>query len=57
MKPLGPIPEGFTTLGGELAIDGRPVSQLVEEAGETPLFVYSKAMIARRIGRAPYCGS
>ena len=49
MKPLGPIPEGFTTLGGELAIDGRPVSQLVEEAGETPLFVYSKAMIARRI--------
>ena len=49
MKPLGPIPEGFTTLGGELAIDGRPISQLVEESGETPLFVYSKAMIARRI--------
>ena len=51
MKPLGPIPEGYAALDGELAIDGRKASALVEEAGRTPLFVYSKAMIARRLSR------
>ena len=49
MKPLGPIPPGFDTVAGELAIDGVPVSVLVEQAGGTPLFVYSAAMMRRRI--------
>ena len=35
MRPLGPIPAGFATLGGELAIDGRTASALVTEAGDT----------------------
>ena len=49
MKPLGPIPPGFDTIDGELAIDGIPATALVERAGDTPLFVYSAAMIRRRI--------
>lgn len=49
MKPLGPIPAGFTALDGELAIAGRKVSDLVAEAGRTPLFVYSGDLIAQRV--------
>ncbi len=41
MKPIGPIPAGFAHIGGELLIGGQPVSALVEQAGDTPLFVYS----------------
>ena len=49
MKPLGPIPAGFDTIDGELAISGRKASALVAEAGRTPLFVYSADMVTRRI--------
>ncbi|MBX7499837.1 pyridoxal-dependent decarboxylase, exosortase A system-associated [Qipengyuania sp. YG27] len=48
MKPLGPIPQGFEAIDGELAIGGRPASHWVEQAGRTPLFVYSQDLIARR---------
>lgn len=51
MKPLGPIPAGFTAIDGMLAIDGRSAEQLVEQAGSTPLFVYSSAMIHDRFAR------
>ena len=51
MKLLGPIPAGFGTLEGELAIDGSRVCELVERAGDTPLFVYSGTMIAERVAR------
>jgi diaminopimelate decarboxylase len=51
MRPLGPIPEGFTAIDGELAIDGRTASALVSEAGDTPLFVYWRALIAGRVAR------
>ncbi len=51
MKPLGPIPPGFTAIDGELAIAGRKVSALVEEAGDTPLFVYSAALIRARVAQ------
>ena len=49
MKPVGPIPSGYETLDGELAIGGRTASALVEEAGGTPLFVYSGALLSRRV--------
>ena len=49
MKPLGPIPAGFEAIDGELAISGRKASDLVAEAGRTPLFVYSRSMIEQRI--------
>ena len=49
MKPLGPIPPYFTALKGELAIGGRTASSLVKEARRTPVFVYSRDIIASRI--------
>ena len=42
-----PIPPGFAAIDGELAIGGRMASALA--AAETPLFVYSRAMIAARM--------
>ena len=48
MKPLGPIPAGYAAIGGELAIGGARVSHWAEQAGRTPLFVYSKELIAQR---------
>ncbi len=49
MKPLGPIPPYFDVKDGELAIGGRTASALVKEAGDTPLFVYSREAITRRV--------
>lgn len=49
MKPLGPIPPGFTAVDGVLAIAGRKVTGLVEEAGSTPLFVYSRDQLTERV--------
>ena len=51
MRALGPIPAGYTTLDGELAIDGHKVSDLAARAGETPLFVYSQAMLRDQMAR------
>jgi len=50
-KPMGPIPSGFGAIHGELAIGGRTVSDLVGEAGDTPLFVYDLGQVRRRIGQ------
>lgn len=49
MKPLGPIPTGFEVIDGELAIGGQRASQWAERAGDTPLFVYSRDLIAQRM--------
>ena len=49
MKPLGPIPQGFRSKEGILQVDSQDVPGLVAEAGGTPLFVYSRAMIADRV--------
>lgn len=51
MKPLGPIPPGFTAIGGELAVGGLRTSELAHQAGGTPLFVYSRDMIEARVAR------
>ncbi|ANK13680.1 pyridoxal-dependent decarboxylase, exosortase A system-associated [Erythrobacter neustonensis] len=51
MKPVGPIPPGFDAIDGELAISGRRASEWVAQAGRTPLFVYSKAMIDARVAQ------
>ncbi len=51
MKPLGPIPAGFEAVDGELAIGGRRVSELVAEAGSTPLFVYSRDRLDARMAQ------
>jgi diaminopimelate decarboxylase len=49
MKPVGPIPTGYAAIGGELAIGGKRASELVAEAGRTPLFVYSRAHLDARV--------
>lgn len=49
MKPVGPIPAGYEAIDGELAIGGLRVSDLLAEAGRTPLFVYSSDHIDRRV--------
>lgn len=47
MKPMGPVPEGFTAIDGELAIGGRKAVELAREG--TPLFVYDRAMLDNRV--------
>lgn len=49
MKPLGPIPAGFSAIDGVLAIAGRKATDLVAEAGGTPLFVYSRDMLTAKV--------
>ncbi|MXO95599.1 pyridoxal-dependent decarboxylase, exosortase A system-associated [Erythrobacter aquimaris] len=49
MKPIGPIPEGFEALNGELAFGGVRVSEMEARAGRTPFFAYSKSLISQRI--------
>jgi diaminopimelate decarboxylase len=46
---LGPIPAGYGAIDGELAIAGRKASELVELAGRTPLFVYSRELVEQRV--------
>lgn len=50
-KPLGPVPAGFQSIDGQLAIGGQSAAQLVDAAGGTPLFVYSRAIIAATMER------
>ncbi|WP_430386504.1 pyridoxal-dependent decarboxylase, exosortase A system-associated [Blastomonas fulva] len=49
MKPLGPIPAGFASVDGELAVQGIAASELVERAGDTPCFIYSSDMLRARV--------
>ncbi|NNF93031.1 MAG: pyridoxal-dependent decarboxylase, exosortase A system-associated [Altererythrobacter sp.] len=48
-KPMGPIPSGYAAIDGELAIGGRKASELVEIAGRTPCFVYSRVHLDQRV--------
>lgn len=48
---MGPIPAGFAAVDGELVVGGVKASALVERAGQTPLFVYSAALIRQRVAR------
>ena len=47
-KPTGPIPPGYETIDGELAIGRKKASVLVQDHG-SPLFVYSAAMLDARM--------
>ncbi len=51
MKPLGPVPQGFSVLDGILSIDNEVATALVERAGGTPLFVYSGQILRNRMAR------
>lgn len=45
MKPMGPVPPWFAEEEGMLLIGGCGAASLVDEAGETPLFVYDMAIV------------
>lgn len=49
MKALGPIPGGYEAINGALAVGGRSVTHWVQEAGSTPLFLYSGDLVRRRV--------
>ena len=48
-KPTGPIPPGFEVRDGHLCIGGQTVETIAEEVGRTPVFVYSRELIKRRV--------
>ncbi|CAA9521508.1 MAG: Diaminopimelate decarboxylase [uncultured Sphingomonadaceae bacterium] len=51
MKSLGPIPNGFGLIDGELAIAGVKASDHVRAAGDTPLFLYDFGLVRARVAR------
>jgi diaminopimelate decarboxylase len=52
MKPIGPIPPYFAAdSDGMLTIGGRRADDLVEQAGDTPLFVYDIDIVRQRTRR------
>jgi len=48
MKPMGQVPADFRGEDGELLVAGRKVTDIVAEAGETPLFAYDLGIVRRR---------
>jgi diaminopimelate decarboxylase len=51
MKPMGPIPAWFAAEEGMLLIGGAGAASLVDEAGDTPLFVYDMGIVAAQVRR------
>jgi diaminopimelate decarboxylase len=51
MKPMGPIPPWFAAEEGMLLIGGCGAASLVDEAGDTPLFVYDMGIIEATVRR------
>ncbi|QGP78590.1 pyridoxal-dependent decarboxylase, exosortase A system-associated [Sphingobium sp. CAP-1] len=51
MKPMGPIPAWFGDEEGMLLIGGCGAASLVDEAGDTPLFVYDMAIVEAQVRR------
>ena len=50
MKPMGAIPADFAG-AAPLQIAGRPATAWIEQAGDTPLFVYDAGVVRRRVAR------
>ena len=51
MKPMGTIPADYRGESGHLLIGGRRAEALIGEAGDTPLFVYDRAVVRERVAR------
>lgn len=50
MKAMGPIPAGYEAAAdGALSVGGRSAAEWAEDAGATPLFLYDKARIGRKV--------
>jgi diaminopimelate decarboxylase len=50
-KPMGAIPAGFGAEREMLTVGGRRIDTLIEEAGDTPLFVYDLGRIGEQVRR------
>ncbi|MFC4292763.1 pyridoxal-dependent decarboxylase, exosortase A system-associated [Sphingorhabdus arenilitoris] len=48
-KPFGPIPAGYEAQHGQLVIGGLTAEELATKAGDTPVFVYSRAHLTARV--------
>ncbi|MBB4642107.1 pyridoxal-dependent decarboxylase, exosortase A system-associated [Rhizorhapis suberifaciens] len=51
MKPMGPIPPFFSGEDGMLLIGGCGAASLIDEAGDTPLFVYDLSIVKAQVER------
>ncbi|MBB6122756.1 pyridoxal-dependent decarboxylase, exosortase A system-associated [Sphingobium subterraneum] len=51
MKPTGPIPDWFAEEDGMLLIGGCGALSLIDEAGDTPLFVYDMGIVRATVDR------
>ncbi len=51
MKPMGPVPPWFSAEEGMLLIGGCGAESLVDEAGDTPLFVYDMGIVEAQVQR------
>ncbi|MFC3441113.1 pyridoxal-dependent decarboxylase, exosortase A system-associated [Sphingobium rhizovicinum] len=51
MKPMGPIPTWFGAEENMLLIGGCGAASLVDEAGDTPLFVYDMGIVEAQVRR------
>lgn len=49
-RATGPIPEGYVACNNKLTVDGQDLTRVLAAGGDTPLFVYSRAMVAARLG-------
>jgi diaminopimelate decarboxylase len=49
MKPMGPVPPFFEGEDGMLLIGGCGAASLVDEAGDTPLFVYDMGIVETQV--------
>lgn len=49
MKPMGPIPPFFSGEEGMLLIGGCGAASLVDDAGDTPLFVYDMSVVKAQV--------
>lgn len=51
MKPMGSVPPHFEAEEGMLLIGGCGAASLVDEAGDTPLFVYDMGIVEQQVAR------
>ncbi len=51
MKPLGPLPPEFAAQTGALVIGGKPHTEWLTQAGDTPAFVYDLGIVRARVAR------
>ena len=49
MKKMGPYPPYYQANNEQLTISGRCIDSIVEEAGSTPLFIYSREILSQKL--------